>query len=224
MPTPAFVQTNYNNTSPGTSVSVTFSSPNTAGNFIIVLCSIGSGGSPHTMSDTAGNTYTAAVTAYAGQTIYYAQNINASASNTVTFTDLSSDYLVLCVAEFSGLPTTGNPVDGSTLTTTGTSTSPSGNLTTSAANDVIFGTITGGAGLGKGSAYTLLMNFNFGGQIAEYQIPSSTGTIPVTFTSASGTWYIAAVAFLAATGGGGGGGSTTTASQLQGSLVARKMG
>ena len=125
----------------------------TAGNTNIVAIGWNNATSNITsVTDTAGNTYQLAAPTTRGsrvsQAIYYAKNIKAAAAgtNTVTVTfNTATPYVDVRAAEYSGLDPV-NPFDVTTSASgTGTSAN-SGTVTTTAANELIFGagTTTGG--------------------------------------------------------------------------------
>ena len=101
------------------------------------------------VTDTAGNTYTRAVTGNAGagvwaQSIYDAKNIAAAASNSVTVQFTGGTAKILRAAEYSGLSTT-SPFDVA-VSAAGSGTSlASGPMTTTASNDLV---VVGNAGFG----------------------------------------------------------------------------
>ncbi len=97
------------------------------------------------MTDSAGNVYQLAAPLTRGsglsQAIYYAKNINAAAAGsnvvTVQFSG-AANFPDVRVAEYSGLDPV-SPLDTSASASGSGATASSGNLTTSVANDVIFG-------------------------------------------------------------------------------------
>jgi|ERR1700722_8252052 len=117
---PTFVQEKDANTSTVASISITFTSNNTAGNIIIIGTS--SGNSMSGIADTAGNFYQRAVASGFGEEIWYAYNINGGA-NTVTVTWNGINFQNFCACEYSGVEKAFNPLDqtsivnGSTTTT-----------------------------------------------------------------------------------------------------------
>src|SRR5689334_11300661 len=107
----SFVQASYSTPqSPMLSVQVQSSEAQTSGDTNVLIVGWNdSVTSVTSVTDTAGNTYALAVgpTVWPGvgsQSIYYASNINASASNTVTVTfSGAAQYVDLRLAEYSGL-------------------------------------------------------------------------------------------------------------------------
>jgi hypothetical protein len=203
----SYVQGNF--ATPQTSqstVSVTFTAAQAAGDLNVVA--VGWNNSTSTISavtDKSGNTYTLAVgpTAISGvasQSIYYAKNIAAAAPGanivTVTFSSAAPapDIRIL---EYGGASPT-NPVDV-TVAGSGTSaTSSSGSVTTTNANDLLFGanyvqSLTSGAG----SGFTQRMLTTPDGDIAEDEMVTTTGSYAATAPVSSGQWIMQMIAFRA---------------------------
>ncbi len=128
-------------TSPGT---LAFTSNNTAGNLIIVVARV-SGGTSSVPTDLR-NTYQTAVAnqqlGIGGSylSVYYAENIAAGA-NTVSVVFTGGIAMRLAIFEYSGLATSGSldRIAGNSGSSTNTGTS--GNVTTTAANELAFGAV-----------------------------------------------------------------------------------
>lgn len=123
------------------SLGATFTGANVAGNSIIVVCGAGSNGTL-TVTDSAGNTYTSAVSGANSTTfeaqIFYAVGIAANSANTVTVATTSSSSLAVQVYEVSGLiAQVGALGQSSSGNGTGTTGSTS-NLSASVPNSLIF--------------------------------------------------------------------------------------
>ena len=157
-----FIQGNYAVPSSATTVTVTFTAAQTAGNLNVVV--VGWNDTTHTVSsvtDSSSNTYVRAVGPTVGggisQSIYYAKSIAGAAANantvTVTFSAAATapDIRIL---EYSGLNTTA-PLDVTAAASgSGTSVS-SGSATTTSANELILGATTVSAATsGVGSGFT----------------------------------------------------------------------
>jgi hypothetical protein len=155
------------------------------------------------VTDSAGNVYQLAAPLTRGsgvsQAIYYAKNINAAAAGanvvTVQFSG-AAPYVDVRVAEYSGLDPV-NPLDTSASEAGSGSTASSGNLTTSAASEVIFGAgITTSAFVGGTNGFTSRIITPVDGDIAgdEFVAP---GTYAATadLVGSAGTWIMQAVAF-----------------------------
>jgi len=212
----AFAAISYvqsNSASPSTTVSsiaVPFTNAQTAGDFIAVGVSWGSGVSISSITDTKGNAYTLAVgpTTFSGaaSAIYYAKNIAAAAAgaNTVTVTfSAATGTPDLRVAEYSGVNTT-SPLDVTAVSTGTSATSDSGSATTTNANDLLIGinaVLSGTQSAGTG--YTSRQISLYDGNILEDRIVSATGAYSATATlSSSAAWIMQMAAFKAAVSGG----------------------
>ena len=211
----AYVQSNSaspNNSSLST-LSVTFSAAQTAGDFNAVAVGWGSGSAISSITDSKGNSYTLAVgpTTISGGSaaIYYAKNIAAASAGanivTVTFST-GVPFPDVRVAEYSGINTT-SPLDV-TAVSTGTGTlSNSGSATTTNANDLLIGSnwvLSGTTGAGTG--YTQRQISGWDGDILEDEIVSAVGAYSATAPiSPSAAWIMQMAAFK----GAGTGGDTT---------------
>ena len=196
----ALIQKAINGNESSTStMSVSFSAANTAGNFLIVEATIARPSGTLTVSDTLGNTYIAAgvpitdpaqsVTSY----LWYVP-VCRSGSNTVTVVPTVPGAQEIHISEWSGLATI-SPVDVSASATgTGVSAS-SGSATTTSAGDLIYGYtfLYNTAAAGTGFTGLTLVN----GDLDEYAIQSAPGAISATFSQQSGTWFARLIAFRA---------------------------
>ena len=185
------VQSNVNGNENGTAnLFVAFTAANTAGNFLIVTGTAARPASTLSVSDTLGNSYSAAigpvtdtaqdVTLY----VWYVPSCKGGA-NTVTIVASGTAALEIHVSEWSGVASA-NPLDVTSFATgTGTSVS-SGAQTTSSNGELIFGYgwVFNTASAGNGFTPISLVN----GDLDEYQIQSFAGGIAATFTQTSGTW------------------------------------
>lgn len=181
----------------------------------VLLCGIeGQSNTISSVTDTAGNTYLAAVSDYVFSnnrlSIWYAYNITGNASNvtTVTYSSAQTYESVACY-EFSGFGAS-DPLDG-TATNNGSGTSvTSGSVSVTGSEDVIFAFgVTNAAGWVAGTGYSLT-DYNVSGDATkyfahEYHIVTASEAATATVTSAG--WAIVAAAFKG-TGGGGGGSSS----------------
>jgi len=209
----SFVQANSAVPASGTTVKVTYTNAQSAGDLNIVA--IGWNNSTtvvNSVTDTVGNVYNVAAgptvqTGTQSAVIYYAKNIAAAAANgntvTVTFS-ASAPYPDVRILEYSGLDPS-SPLDVNAAAS-GTSTAcDSGAATTTSANDLIFGanyvqTDTSKAGTG----FTKRLITSPDGDIAEDEIVTATGSYHTTATlSSSGGWIMQLAAFKAASGTGG---------------------
>ena len=196
-----------------TSATLPLTTNNAAGNWIGVAIRAGRTGQTFAVSDSRGNVYRSAVQfnvtvdTPAGDTlaIFYAENVTSGA-NTITVSQSTSTTLRFAILEYRGIAAS-NSLDGA-IAAQGTSAAPnSGNLTTSAAGDLLFGAIVtaNGASPTTGSGYTI-----------EERVPTAPGTkllIEDRIQPAAGTavanaslgasdkWAAALTAFKAATTG-----------------------
>jgi hypothetical protein len=196
------------------SSTLAFSSSTTPGNWIAVAIRAGHSGQVFNVSDSRGNTYRQAVQSNItvdtpnGDTlgIFYAENI-AGGTNAVTVSDsIGSSTLRFAILEYSGLATS-NSLDA-VATAQGTGTvADSGNATTTASGDLLFGAIltsdardfTAGTGYTIRDAVPALPNSKL---ITEDQGQSAAGPAAASASlSASAKWGAALAAFKAATGG-----------------------
>ena len=191
---------------------VTFDSPTTSGNLIIVCVdSYPSAAPTYTVTDNKSNTSASAV--YRTQDtsriqISYFANIAGGASHSVTVQSTRSDgRLRVHLQEWSGLATS-SPLD-KTASATGYSSSPSsGNTATTAQNDeALIGFAATSADVRNftaGSGYTEVNEIDVVETSSdEYRIVTSTGDYAATFTlSATDSWRCLIATFLAAASGG----------------------
>ena len=200
-----FIQGNYAVPSSATTVTVTFTAAQTAGNLNVVV--VGWNDTTHTVSsvtDSSSNTYVRAVGPTVGggisQSIYYAKSIAGAAANantvTVTFSAAATapDIRIL---EYSGLNTTA-PLDVTAAASgSGTSVS-SGSATTTSANELILGATTVSAATsGVGSGFTKRIQTVPDSDLVEDQIVTATGSYAATSTVTGGTWVAQMATFSA---------------------------
>lgn len=180
-------------------VSVTYGQAQGAGDTNILA--IGWTNAPATIAavtDSAGNSYQVAVPAIRSsgisQAIYYARNIKAAAAgaNTVTVKfNKPASSIDIRAAEYSGLDAA-DPLDA-VHAASGTSATPnSGPVTTTAAQEVIFGAgMTAGDFTAAGSGFTSRIITTPNGNIAEDRFVTVTGSYSATATlSASAAWVM----------------------------------
>ncbi len=197
------VQANVNgNESSASSISASFSSNNTAGNFLIVTGTAARPAGTISISDTAGNLYLPAigpvtdsaqdVTGY----IWYVPSCKGG-SNTVTLTPSSARALEIHISEWAGLASNLATDQVSSMTGTGTAASSTSKVTTSD-GELIFGYtfLLNTASVGSGFTGMSLVN----GDLDEYQVQNTAGPIAATFTQTSGTWFALMATFRPASG------------------------
>ena len=202
----AFVQGRNAQVTSGAKASLAFSKANTAGNLIVVFVIWDNPGAV-TVSDTRGNTYTAATARqnwgnnWSAQ-VFYASGISAG-SNTVTATFGTSikSFGIVYLHEYSGLASV-SPVDASSSGVGTTALMSSGAVTTTQPNDLLFAAgasdnVVTGAGTGFTKRLTGFDN------LTEDRLVPSTGSYEGTATQNGSTWAMQAVAFKAASGAPG---------------------
>jgi hypothetical protein len=197
-----FIQVNSAHpASPAANATVTYPLAQTAGNLNVVIIGWDDAtANVQAVTDSAGNTYTLALPANVGtglsQTIFYAKNIVASASNTVTVTfsvpAASPDVRVL---EYSGLDTIA-PLDGAAGDSGISAVLDSGPITTTTAGDLVIGGSTvGGIVQASDLIFTTVANTSDGLSV-EHLVGPAAGIFDVTSTQNMNTnWVIQAVAF-----------------------------
>jgi hypothetical protein len=208
----AFVQ--YNTATPQTAqatVKVIYTAAQTLGNLNVVF--VGWDDATATVSsvtDTAGNTYSLAAnpvvqSGNASQVVYYAKNIfgAAAGANTVTVTfSVAANYPDVRIAEYSGLDTV-SPLDVSAgAQATNTSTSNSGSVTTTSANDLLVGgNYVASETTQAGTNYTS-RGINQDSDILEDRIVTATGSYNATATLDKNQWWIMQMVAFRAAGSG----------------------
>jgi hypothetical protein len=203
--TAQFVQ--VNSATPQTSqstVSVPYPQGQGAGDLNVVAIGFSDSTSTITsVTDSAGNTYQPAAPLTRGsgmsQAIYYAKNINSATpgnnavtvhfSNAVPFADVR-------VAEYDGLDAV-NPLDTSASASGTVAAASSGNLTTSAANELIFGAgYTSGVFVGGTNGFTSRIITPTDEDIAGDEPAATAGTYAATASqTGAARWVMQAVAF-----------------------------
>jgi glucose/arabinose dehydrogenase/chitodextrinase len=189
------------------SVSVTYPAAQTAGNTNVVAVGWNSAtASVSSVADGKGNVYQLAAPLTRGsglsQAIYYAKGIVGApaAGNSVTVTFSGAvPFADLRVAEYAGIDPA-NPVD-QTASASGTGVAASsGNVTTTAAKELLFGAgMTTGTFTGPATGYTTRIITNPDADIVVDRIVSATGTYSAGGNqSGSAAWVMQVVAFRGA--------------------------
>jgi hypothetical protein len=210
-PTPAFMRTVGTATCGDTSNTVTVPAGGVAaGHTLIVrLSNRGNNAGAVSASDSKGNTYTldADILTFPSRTTVFSAYISTALvqNDTITVTHPSSSSESVAVGEFSGIAST-NRVETASTATANTGT-PSVSLTTTNANDLVYGTfamqgnmtVTDPAGW---TTHSFLSPSCGGGPGAStnsgaYRVASSTGTYTYNPTSNSNVWVAAIVAYKA---------------------------
>ena len=157
------------------------------------------------VTDSAGNVYQLAAPLTRGsslsQALYYAKNIKAAAAGTNVVTVQFSGavpYVDVRAAEYSGIDPV-NPLDTTASAAGSGTTASSGNLTTSAASELIFGAgMTTGSFAGGTNGFTTRIITPVDGDIAVDQFATASGTFAATASEGSAKWVMQAVAFRVA--------------------------
>jgi hypothetical protein len=182
------------------SVAVTYPVAQTLGNLNIVAVGWNDTTSTVTgITDTHGNNYILAIGPTTGtglrQSIYYAKNIAAGANTvTVTFSQ-AAVWVDVRVLEYSGLDTA-NPLDKTAGAVGSGTTASSGAVTTTAANELIFGagmTIARFTGAGSGFVSRIITNPD--ADIAEDGTVTATGSYSATAPNSSSNWVMQITTF-----------------------------
>ena len=202
----AFVQGRNAQVTSGTKASLAFSNANTAGNLIVAYVVWDNPGAV-TVSDTRGNTYTAATTRqnwgnnWSAQ-VFYASGIKAG-SNTVTATFGTSikSFGIVYLHEYSGLASV-SPVDVSASAAGSSASMSSGAVTTTQANDLLFAAgVSDNTVTTAGTGFTTrLTGF---GNLTEDRVATTSGSYAGTATQNGAAWAMQLVAFRAASGAPG---------------------
>jgi hypothetical protein len=138
------------------------------------------------------------------QAIWYASNIKAVAAGanavTVTFS-ASTPYVDIRALEYSGLDAV-NPFDVGASASGNSTSADSGTITTTSANELIFGAgITGGGFSAAGTGFTNRI-ITEDADIAEDRIVTTAGSYSATATlSPSASWVMQVATFRGATAG-----------------------
>ena len=183
-----------------------------AGDLIVLDLFVLDSTSVSSVTDTQGNTYTLIGSPQTWspyhfvERLYYAKNIKGG-GNTTTVTLSGSKYMEVHLYDYSGLDTS-SPLDASATPQTGTSvTGTSGTLTTSNANDLLFGffhsdnNVTNTAGSGF-TGRTLSAEGGY--PLAEDKYVTSANSYSATMGFSGSADYVGfLVAFKAASSGGG---------------------
>jgi len=204
----AFVQSNYADPqTSNTTLSVPYTFAQTAGDLNVVAVGwADSTSSVNSVMDSMGNIYVPAVgpTVQAGflsQSIYYAKNIKGAPANgntvTVTFNG-AAGYPDVRILEYSGADLN-SPVDVVAAATGTNSPTNSGSVTTTNANDLIFGaSMVWTSNTGPGPGFTLRILTQPDHEIVEDMTVGTTGSYAATAPlSNPGPWIMQMVAFKA---------------------------
>ena len=196
------VQTAANFTSSNSTTLATTINPTSAGNAIIVTVTANAGSI--TCTDSASQTYTAAVSVASGAKITYTfYTLNTAAGVTsVTITDGSSTALNMVVSEYSNIMASSASDKTASNSGTGTSWTSTATATTTQANELLIGALfdtahnnsTFSPGISWNTTNTSLNGVGAGGALyQEEQYVSSTGAYTATGTNSQNDAYLATI-------------------------------
>jgi len=193
----------------GTSTSQVFAAytPASAGNLLIVACrsqvpsttlTAGQAGPALQISDDKGNVWESGTPQIPNTTsnmvmrIFYCRSCIAGATTvTIACANGGTNNLIGTLDEFSGHNPAG--LDQSSFATGSSAAPNSGSKTTTTANQIIFGCISGASTVTAGGTFTVTAAS--GAFISEWKIVSSTGSYSADGTMTSGAWSAAMVTF-----------------------------
>lgn len=202
---PTFIQERDQQVTSGKAASVTFNSPPSAGNLLVVYLIWDNAGIA-SVSDSLGNIYASAVGAtrwsngrYSAQ-IFYTINRSSGADTVgVTFGTTIKSFGIIYAHEYTGVLQAA-PIDV-TAAAAGTSGSlNSGAATTSNDTDLLFaGGVSATSVTSPGTGYTARATSH--GNMSEDRIVSAAGSYSATASNRSGAWAMQMVAFKGAASG-----------------------
>lgn len=202
-----FVQVNSatpQNKAGGSTISISYTKAQANGDLnVIVVGWNDSTATVFSVTDTMGNTYIRAVgptvqSGLATQSIYYAPAVKAAGANGNTVRvafNVAPQAPDIRILEYSGASLT-SPVDSvAAAQSLSSGTASSGNLSTTTANDLIFGAdLTQRETTGVGSGFTRRVLTAPDSDVAEDKLVGAPGTYAATVT-VTGQWIMQAVAF-----------------------------
>ena len=150
---------------------------------------------PASVTDSQGNVFTPVgnqLTSPGGarSRVYYAKNIKGGADTVTVKLSGNSSWLELYLSEYTGVDQT-NPIDGQAGASGGAGAVSSGNGTTTAGGDIIYGYCVADYACTAGSGFTTRSNFNH--NLIEDEMGGATGTYAAT-GSANNGWTMQMVA------------------------------
>ena len=190
----AHVQTTARNSGSGSNP-LAFGSATRAGDLIIVEVDWSSASTFVSLSDTQGNVYTEigaeqnATSIGIKSRLYYAKNIKGGADTVTTVVSGSPTYHELYIHEYSGLSTT-SPMDTFSVSIGSGSSFTSGNVTTTVANELVYGIEIDSNAAKAASGWTTRSAFD--SNVAADKNVASVGT--ASFTGTSGGQFLAWIA------------------------------
>ena len=202
----AFVQSKSTQIAGTSSVNLSFDSPVTAGNCVVVFTTSWFYQSSGVTDNQSGNTYNSLVAIDAGAgnphaRVFGTLNVAASGTFTATVSFPGNADATIIIAEFSGVATSGAAEVANTAAGTGTAVSVSTSGATTDAGDALVGIVThDGSTMAITETYSLIAeqenNSSSQSGNAQYRLPGSIDTHALAWTMASSTGWIAAVVAL----------------------------
>ena len=195
---PSFVQAKQSLISNGTNVSAAFNTATAAGHTIVAYVIWSNTGSV-TLTDSRGDTFVSVGNpviwggSHSAQVFYATGIVGGTDTVTAAFRNAVSSFGILYVHEYAGISTT-NPVDVTAAGTGASALLNSGNITTTSANDLLFGAgVSDNAVTSAGSGY-VARSLAFG-NITEDRVGASAGTYSATAPHIGSIWAMQIVAF-----------------------------
>ncbi len=179
-------------------LSLSFAQNTVAGDLILVAFDYDTNATPSSVTDSQGNVFTPIgnqLTSPGGarSRVYYAKNIKGGADRVTVNLSANSGWLELYLSEYTGVDQT-NPIDAQAGASGGAGAVTSGNGTTSAVGDVIYGYCVGDWVCTAGSGFATRSNLN--GNLIEDRLAGTAGTYAAT-GSANNGWSMQMIALKA---------------------------
>ena len=215
----SFVQATASKTTQTGSASLAFSADTKAGDVILIGFNFDQSVTPSSVTDSEGNVYTEVGTQLTTPggvhgRVYYARNIAGGPDTVTVSVDGQTDFLEMYLTEYSGADPN-NPVDAQAGATGTAGAVSSGNATTTASGDVVYGYCVADAACTVGSGFTarstLVEN------LTEDEIVGDAGSYAATGTSNSG-WLMQMVALRPGSGTVGAAPVITSATAANGTV------
>ena len=170
------------------SLSLAFSAKTTAGDVILVAFDYSCKVTPASVTDSQGNAFATAgnqLTSPASDCsrVYYAKNVKGGGDTVTVTLSAQSSWLELYLTEYSGIDPN-NPIDAQAGASGTAGAVSSGNATTTAAGDVIYGYCAADWNCTAGSGFAT--RSSLGGNLLEDRVAGSAGTYAATGTANHG--------------------------------------
>ena len=177
------------------SLSLSFLTNTVAGDVIMLAFDHDTNTVPSSVTDSQGNTFTqvgSQLTSPGGtrSVVYYAKNIKGGADSVTVNLSGTSAWLELYLSEYTGVSQT-NPIDVQAGASGSAGPVSSGNATTTATGDIIYGYCVGDWACTTGSGFTTRSNFN--NNLIEDEVAGAAGSYATTGSATNG-WTMQMVA------------------------------